>query len=266
MLDYNYLKEKLNTEHIGRSFIQFESLQSAAKKARIISPHSPNGMVVYTDTQWENKTKRDKVWFSPQGGVYISIILDLKVKKDYCSLLTLLGGTALYHTLKELGVTPILKWPNDVLIDDKKIGAVFVDNITCDYTERYILSINLNIGINRELFNGNLDSPAISLAEIYNSDIVTEDIIAMLLNQTDGLIADCFTKKNCQMIYEPWEQYISQFDNQVRLRKYGNKKWMECTIIGFNNSGELGFIQSNGVTDIIDPKKYEAIMIKESIK
>lgn len=262
MLDYNYLKEKLNTECIGRSFIQFESIQSTAKKARIIASHSPDGMVVCADNQWENKTKRDKVWFSPQGGLYLSIIIDLDGKKDYSSLLTLLGGTATYHTLKGLGVVSVLKWPNDILINDKKIGAIFVDSVTCDNIVKYILSINLNIGIDRELLNDNLDNPATSLAEIDNLNILAEDIVAMLLNQIDGLIADCLGRKKCEEIYEAWERYINQFDNQVRLRKYGNKKWMECKIIGFNNNGELGCIHLSGNSDIIDPKKYEVTMIK----
>lgn len=263
MLDYNYLKEKLNTKQIGRSFIQFESLQSTAKKARVIASHSPNGMVVCADNQWENKTKRDKAWFSPQGGLYISIILGFDVKKDYSCLLTLLGGTAICDTLREMGVTSILKWPNDIMINDKKIGAIFVDSVTNDDVVKYILSINLNISIDRELLFNNLDNPFISLEEIYNSEIVIEDMLASLLNHADSLIEECFEGKNCGKIFEPWEDYIRQFNNYVRLRKYGNKKWIEATIIGFNNSGELGFIQSIGSPDIIDPKKYEVTMIKE---
>lgn len=265
MLDYNYLKEKLNTEQIGRSFIQFESLQSTAKKARVIASHSPNGMVVCADNQWENKTKRDKAWFSPQGGLYISIIIGFDSKKDYRCLLTLLGGTAICNTLREIGVIPVLKWPNDIMIDDKKIGAVFVDSVTNDDVVKYILSINLNISIDRELLYRNLDNPTISLKEIYDSDIEIEDMLATLLNHIDGLIDDCFEGKNCGKIFEPWEHYIRQFDN-VRLRKHGNKKWMDCTIIGFNNNGELGFIQESGNSDIIDPQKYEVTLIKEQIK
>lgn len=264
MLDYIYLKEKLNTECIGRSFIQFESLQSTAKKARIIASHSPDGMVVSADDQWESKTKRDKVWFSPQGGLYLSIIVSIDGKRDYSSLLTLLGGTAAYLTLKELGVVSVLKWPNDIMINDKKIGAIFVDSIISDGSVKYILTINLNISIDKDLLDSNVDSPAIALIEVHNSHIIMEDVAAVFLNHTDGLIADCLRKKKCERIYEPWEQYINQFDNQVRLRKYGNKKWMECKIIGFNNSGELGCIHLSGNSDIIDPKKYEITMIKET--
>lgn len=263
MLNYHFLKDKLNTEYVGRSFIQFESLQSTAKKASTIASHSPNGMVVCADKQWENKTKRNKEWFSPQGGLYLSIILDLDRKKNYFCLLTLLGGSAVFHTLKDMGVSPVLKWPNDIMIHDKKLGAIFVDGITCGNIEKYILSINLNIDIDREMLADSLDNHAISLMAIYNSDIVMEDMVAMLLNHVDNLIGECYGKKSCDRIYEPWEQYLSQFANHVQLRKHGNKKWMECKIIGFNNCGELGFIQPSGNTDIIDPQKYEVIMTKE---
>jgi BirA family biotin operon repressor/biotin-[acetyl-CoA-carboxylase] ligase len=219
-------------------------------------------MVVCADDQWENKTKRDKVWFSPQGGLYLSVIIDLDGKKDYSSLLTLLGGTAAYHILKELGVASVLKWPNDIMVNDKKIGAIFVDSIISDRSGKYIFTINLNINVDKELLENNIDGPAINLMEVLNSHIKMEDIAAMLLNQTDELIVDCIGRKKCEKIYEPWEQYINQFDNQVKLRKYGNKKWTTCKIIGFNNSGELGCIHFNGNSDIIDTKKYEVTMIE----
>lgn len=263
MIDYNCLKEKLKTDIIGRYFIQFESLQSTTRKAKAIAPHSPDGMVVCAENQWEDKTKHGKEWFSPPGGLYISTIISLDNKRDYSSLLTLLGGTAAYQAMKELGLNSELKWPNDIMIEGKKIGAVFCDSINYDNHLKYIFTINLNVSIKRELLEKNIDCPAISLNEIYDMDITMEDMMAKLLNRIEHLIETCIIGKKCEDLYEPWEQYINQFNNHARIRKYGNKKWIDSTIIGFNNSGDLGFMQSNGMPDVVDTKKYEIMMIKE---
>jgi len=95
------------------------STQSVAKK--LLSPGISVGTVVVADKQEQGRGRLDRTWLSPAGGLYASIILQAD------PLISLRAGIAVAKGLRELGIKAELRWPNDVMVEGKKIGGILVE-------------------------------------------------------------------------------------------------------------------------------------------
>ena len=148
MYNYDLIKDNLKTEYVGRTFVQFEHLQSIQSKAKKISEGSPEGMLVVTKEQDNVKTKNSKIWVSNVGkAIFFSVIL--KNKKDLSEELVSVGAASVIKGLAEAFESDSLvdikvKAPNDIFVGDKKVGAVFAEKINKKNNDSMVLTVFLN--------------------------------------------------------------------------------------------------------------------------
>ncbi len=90
---------------------------------------------VVAEEQTSGRGRLDRKWISPKGGLYFSICT------EHEPLLPLKVGAAVAQTLDDLGVKPSLKWPNDVLVDDKKICGILAESVG----RRAVVGLGVNI-------------------------------------------------------------------------------------------------------------------------
>ncbi|MCK5828204.1 biotin--[acetyl-CoA-carboxylase] ligase, partial [Candidatus Bipolaricaulota bacterium] len=110
-----------STQHIARRLIE-QGLASM-------------GDAVVADEQTTGQGRFGRSWISPRGGLYATIILPSG------PLLSLKAGLALVRALRRAGVSAGLKWPNDVLVEDRKIAGVLVEAAE----EHSLVGIGLNL-------------------------------------------------------------------------------------------------------------------------
>lgn len=128
-----------------------------AKKARF-APWT----VVLAETQIKGYGKEKRIWFSPKGGLYFSVILP-KNRLEDLQTLTILSAFVVAKVLKEnFSLEPLIKLPNDVLINDKKICGILTENmVKRRKAEISVVGIGLNTNI--EKFPKELEKSATSL-------------------------------------------------------------------------------------------------------
>lgn len=263
MLDYGILKGILETRNIGRTFLQFEYLQSSNKKAKSILSHSPNGMVIYAEEQWDGKINKNNSWYSPKGGLYLSIIIKNKIEADLSSLLNLMVLSSLYKTIYQYGIKIGLKWPNDMFYLNKKLGSVSVDKYFIDVETAYIVDICVNYNIeDKELFE-NVDAGTISLLNNIKEEITIEIFIADILNNFEKDYNEYVDSKDASNIYKTWYENCKELNGKIQIRKTGNKKWIDVKTDGFDSLGKLKIIDNKNILEIIDNSKYELQIIEE---
>lgn len=85
------------------------------------------GLVVVADVQTHGKGQTDRDWASPQGGLWTSLLLDAEPPERLRGLVPLAVGCACCRALDDLGVDARLRWPNDLMIDDEKVGGILVE-------------------------------------------------------------------------------------------------------------------------------------------
>ncbi len=115
-------------------YSEVASTQEVAKK---LIGEGKNNFAVIADCQKEGRGRLEREWISPPGGLYMSVV----IKKDERAFMK--AGVAVVKALKHAGIEAKLKWPNDVLVRDKKIAGILVEN----YGMNSIVGVGINISI-----------------------------------------------------------------------------------------------------------------------
>jgi BirA family biotin operon repressor/biotin-[acetyl-CoA-carboxylase] ligase len=107
----------------------------------------PEGFAVVADRQTAGRGRRGHLWASPAGlGLYTSILLRPHQPPAKVPLLTLVAGLGVAHGIEEIaGVSTQLKWPNDVLVEGRKVAGILAEMAT---TDEQVSLVVLGIGIN----------------------------------------------------------------------------------------------------------------------
>lgn len=138
---------------IGREIIFFESVDSTNDAAMEIGAQreEPEGIVVIADGQKSGRGRLGRSWVSPPGGnLYFTLLLRPFFPPREAPLLTFMAAVAVVSSIREhTGLSAVIKWPNDIIVGDKKAGGILME-MRAD-AERIKL-IALGIGVNVNLF------------------------------------------------------------------------------------------------------------------
>jgi BirA family biotin operon repressor/biotin-[acetyl-CoA-carboxylase] ligase len=137
------------------------------------------GTVIIADIQKAGRGRLERVWSSPPGGIWLSIILRPDMESERLSLLPLIAGNAVANTLNELfNVNAKVRWPNDVLIGKKKVSGILTE---LDMDENFVV---MGIGINANMDLADLPEEvreiATTLKEELNREIQKSEILDRL--------------------------------------------------------------------------------------
>jgi len=158
-----------------------------------------HGTVVVADQQTHGRGRGAKLYASPPGGLYMSVILRPELPLDRLPFITLAGGLACARAVEEhTGLAVALKWPNDLYLQGRKLGGILAQ--TGPYSPAVhaipfvVLGIGINVNTRRESFAPELRNIVISLydtkAELYGIDSLLAAVHAHLCAQLVQLRED----------------------------------------------------------------------------
>jgi BirA family biotin operon repressor/biotin-[acetyl-CoA-carboxylase] ligase len=155
-----------------REIVRFEVVESTSSEALELGRQgAATGTVVVAESQTGGRGRLNRNWLSPPGtGLYFSIILRPVLEANDLPKITLAAGVAVCKAIElELGVLPKIKWPNDLLLDDKKFGGILsetgsVTETSANQQTLVIVGIGLNIQEPAGGFPSDLQITATSLS------------------------------------------------------------------------------------------------------
>jgi len=140
----NEIKPFLNTVLLGNRYIFFEEIDSTNSFAK--TSNLPEGSVVVAETQTSGKGRKGRKWISTKGkGIYFSIVLKPKINIKDILKFSLIFPLSVFHTIKQEGLNPEIKWPNDVYLNNKKVSGILLES---DIEGTEIKKVVIGIGIN----------------------------------------------------------------------------------------------------------------------
>lgn len=179
------VQSNLSTKKFGKEIVYFEEIGSTNDEAkRLARQGKPEGLLVLSDRQTNGKGCYGKRWFSPgKVGLYCSLILRPLLPLGEIQQLTLLAGAAVVDTIyKETSLRSYLKWPNDVLIDGRKVCGILTEIASYkSKVEFAALGIGVNINNNRNQFQDKISSSATSLKIETGKKISREKFLSSFL-------------------------------------------------------------------------------------
>ena len=126
-----------------------------------------NGTVVISEKQTDARGRSGKPWASPLGGIWLSVILHPHVDYSKLPLITLATGVAVAKALERIGIeNPEIKWPNDIMINDKKVCGILTEAVTHFNTiENIIIGVGIDVNIDIADFPDELQAGTTTIAE-----------------------------------------------------------------------------------------------------
>ncbi|MFC2067389.1 biotin--[acetyl-CoA-carboxylase] ligase [Chloroflexota bacterium] len=209
------ITDNLGTCFVGQRVIYYPQLASTMDVARQEAQKGAvEGTVIIADEQIAGKGRIKRIWLSPPGNLALSIILYPDVL--YLPCIIMLASLAVAHSIEAVtGLKSQLKWPNDVLISDKKVCGILTES---DVQNKAVAYVVIGIGINISMRPS--DYPEIlptttSLVHELGRDVSRVDMIRCLLSEVERLY---LTLSIGDTVYEEWRDRLITLGKRVKVK------------------------------------------------
>jgi len=205
-LDIDRLNASLRTRAFGRVLHYTPSTASTNADAlaylqQPATAPAPHGLVILADCQTSGRGRRGRTWHSPpQGNIYTSVIVVPRPGTNgigpWLSWIPLFAALAVADSLTTQTTLAVsVKWPNDLLINEKKIGGILCEQTTTpDRTMAVVIGIGLNINAALDNFPEDLRSGATTIAaeggRPFDRVPILADLFLRLEQRMDRLFLD----------------------------------------------------------------------------
>lgn len=173
----------LKTEWAGGRTVYFDATDSTNVQAkRLAEAHAPHGTLVVSDRQDGGKGRRGRSWASPSGvGIWMSLILRPEIAPSSASMLTLAAALAVREGIREeTGLSPLIKWPNDLVLNGMKICGILTEMSTELMEIQYVIT-GIGINVNQREFPPEIRDTATSLSLEAGRSFRRSSLIAAIL-------------------------------------------------------------------------------------
>lgn len=208
----------LETAWAGRTCLCFESLGSSNDYGKALAKEqSVHGTLIVADTQTAGKGRRGRVWQSPKGSsISMSLCLEPKLRTDCVSGLTLVTAVAVAEAVRSVtGCETKIKWPNDVVLNGKKICGILTEMIFKESGYAVIIGIGMNVNI--DSFPEELKNTATSLKLETGKEISREALIAQVMNCFEPLFEQYEQTSDLTLLRAQYESMLANKGREVRV-------------------------------------------------
>ncbi len=215
-LDPDKIKANLNTRRIGKKILVYNSTSSTNDIAAEYAANKKNdGLAIFAEEQMAGRGRAGAKWISDRAD---SILCSIVLSKTKCSaeLLSLTLAVAIAEAIGKLGSKPAkIKWPNDIIVNDKKVAGILLESKIYNSHTIYILGVGINCHQKRDTFPAELQSIATSI-DIEAQTMCDRILLAKrLLSSIDHWLE--IVRKNSVEIIEQWRKLSTLLGQRVTL-------------------------------------------------
>lgn len=229
-------KLRIETKIIGRDIIHFNKISSTNTYAkRFLKNKAPEGTVVIADVQTKGRGRKKRIWYSPKGGLWFSVILYPNIEPEYGMNLTMAVSISIAKAIEDLiKVKPTIKWPNDILIKGKKVCGILSEfDIKDNKIDCAIVGIGINV--NNEI-NKKIESKAISLKQVKRFRINKAKLLEYVLENLDENYR-FFLSKDFDYIRRKWISYVDNIGKFIKIKE--GRRTVEGILVDIDDKGCL---------------------------
>jgi len=212
----------LSTTYIGKKIYYFPELESTNIAAKEKALHRAEGMsegtLIIAERQSAGKGRLGREWFSPAGGIWLSIILYPQLSPSYISRITLMTAVATVKALENYTlIKPQIKWPNDILINEKKVCGILTEmSAELDIINWVVVGIGVNVNIDHQRFPEDIQENTISLKEALGKEVLRVKLAQTFLQEFEKYY-DKLKRKEFPSILREWKLYSHTLGRKIRV-------------------------------------------------
>ena len=242
----NYLENNLTTSFVGKELHYLAITSSTQDVAREMAERgAPEGTVVIAGTQQSGRGRLGRSWLSPEGGLATSIIM--RPAMPTVPLLPAISALAVFHTVKGLGIEASIKWPNDILIDGRKVCGILIEHGLLNGVVSYsIIGIGININFDTSLYP-EIAGFATSISVQLGHEIPVDQVALRLYTELEELY---LRSEKPDLILGEWAINMNTIGRRVKVQS-GNSV-IQGVAESINGSGHLVLrLEGGSVQEIV---------------
>jgi len=236
------IQRGLFTNYIGKEIYYFPELKSTNIIAKGKALHRAEGIdegtLIIAERQSAGKGRLGREWFSPVGGIWLSVILYPQLSPSYISRITLMTAVVVVKAIKMCTqIEPQIKWPNDILINEKKVCGILTEmSAELDMINWVVVGIGINVNIDHQKFPEDIQENTISLKEVSGKEILRVKLAQSFLRVFEKYY-DKLKRKEFSSILKEWKLYSHTLGKKIKVDM--GERIITGEAVDINEEGEL---------------------------
>lgn len=190
----------------------FSELSSTMDMAKDLArKNCPDFTVVIAGRQTKGRGRLNRQWLSDDGGLYFTLVLRPDIPLPMSSRVNFLASLTLARVLRDMyQIEAAVKWPNDILVDDRKLSGM-LSELEAEADRVFFINIGMGINVNNDPTG--VEPGAISLKNMLGREISRVRLLSRFLDEFEERL------KNAEFenIISEWKQYTVTLQRQVRI-------------------------------------------------
>lgn len=233
------IESSIKCEWAGRRVVYFEETDSTNLRAKEAGEKGEtHGSLYVADCQISGKGRRGRSWESPSGtSIYMTLLLRPKILPGKAPQMTLLMALAVADGIRKVtGLSTQIKWPNDIILNGKKICGILTEmSAEIDYINYVVVGVGINC--NQETFPEELQEKATSLKLESGQEIQRAAVIAAVMESFEKYYQIFEKTEDLSGFLDEYNELLVNREREVLVLEPGQE--YEAYALGINSSGEL---------------------------
>ncbi len=213
LLDVDLVRSGLKTKWLGKDLCFCREVSSTNELARSMAGDCQNGTVVLAEIQTQGRGRLSRPWASPPGGIWMSLVLKPQISLVQAFRINMAVSVAASKAIFNLyGLDAGIKWPNDLLVDERKICGILMEvSAEVDRLDWAVIGLGINANVDVSRFPEEWRST--SLRQELGREISRVELIQKVLQEIEG----AYEKMGSREVYEEWRRRSITLGRQVHI-------------------------------------------------
>jgi BirA family biotin operon repressor/biotin-[acetyl-CoA-carboxylase] ligase len=245
-VDVQKIEAEVGECRIGSKIILVNEVDSTNELAKsYVENDPPEGIVFLAESQTKGKGRSGRSWHSPPGaGIYLSVLLKPDIEVIQLSPLTLMTGVSVAKAVNLFQPFSVdLKWPNDILLNGKKVGGILCELVPFNEKFWVVLGIGVNVNHVVDQFPSDISEIATSLC-IQNEKKFDRTLLIISILKCLGQDYHSFLTNGIKTIVNDWAELTTMFGKSIKLTQGGQS--IEGVALGLDDQGSIILLLQNG--------------------
>lgn len=244
------IQDELETSRFGKEKIVYltETDSTNTRAKELAAGGAPEGTLVIAEKQTSGRGRRGRNWFSPtEMGIYASLILRPSIPPNEAPKIVLITAVAVADALAKMsGLQATIKWPNDILVREKKIAGILTEIGTeMDLVNYVIVGLGINVNTPHDCFPREIRDEATSVFIETGERVSRVNLIRDYLNLFETYYG-LFLGGKSENLIERWKKSANIIGRRIMVDQSGRRYTGE--VMDIDEDGALLVKGSDGRT------------------
>ena len=238
------LQSLIPKESIINTIVYYPELDSTNNKAKELALENKENMLIVADTQHAGRGSKGRSWDSHKGsGIFMSFLLHPTIAPIHASRLTLIAALAVSKAIaEESNLEPMIKWPNDILLHQKKVCGILTEmSSEMDYIHYVIVGIGINVHTCK--FSDELKDKATSIM-LEGKTVKRSYLISRIVEYFNRYYEEFLKTEDLSAFIEEYNSLLIHKDKRIQVLSLSSRQ--EGIARGIDATGSLLLERNDG--------------------